>query len=133
MIRRSFPFAVIMACGWCGCAPLGPRFNPRPNAGTPKSSVSLAFQSGPDHHVPADLLLPPKEPFRLGSGDRLEVEVLQAGGTRQNCMIMPDGTLYYQTLPGIQAAGLTLPELKARLEAALKQDYRDPQVSIILR
>lgn len=82
---------------------------------------------------PPDLLSPPKDTFRIGAGDKLEIEIMEVEGTRQLCSIMPDGDLYYQTAPAFKAAGLTLPELKTQLQASLKDFYRDPQVSIILR
>ena len=133
MSMRSITFAVVAGC-WCACSPLGPRFEPRPKATKAQPIASLKFNQLPsDNKLPADLLMPAKEPFRLGSADKLDIEILQIGGTRENCIVMPDGNLYYNTLPAVQATGLTLPELKARLEEGLREYYRDPQVSIILR
>jgi protein involved in polysaccharide export with SLBB domain len=82
---------------------------------------------------PPELLSPPKDAFRIGAGDKLEIEIMEVEGTRQVCSVMPDGDLYYQTAPALNATGLTIPELKTKLQASLKDFYRDPQVSIILR
>ena len=81
---------------------------------------------------PASLLSEPHDPYRLGSGDKLELELMEVADTRQTSIVMPDGDLYYQTAH-VHAAGLTITELKAALEKQLETDYRDPQLSLILR
>ena len=83
--------------------------------------------------LPAEDLKPPKDAFRVGPGDKLEIEVLDVENTRQQCTIMPDGNLYYQTVPALKATGLTMPDLKKQLENSLKDLYRNPQVAIVLR
>ncbi|MEZ5413302.1 MAG: polysaccharide biosynthesis/export family protein [Opitutaceae bacterium] len=81
----------------------------------------------------ADLLQPPTEPFRLGVGDSIEIEVLEVAGTRRVCKVMPDGLIYFDLLPGFRAEGLTPGELRDQLAAALARHYRSPQVGLILR
>lgn len=83
--------------------------------------------------IPPAWLEPPREPFRLGIGDRLEIEVLGIGGTRQVCTVMPDGLIYYNLLHGLKVEGLTLEEIRDRLQRALADHYRAPQVGLILR
>ena len=113
-----------------GCAPLGKRFEPRPKDGGEQG----AFQKvALNNSIPSECLRPSKESFRLGVGDKLEIEQLGVANTRQECRLMPDGMLYYQTVSGLKASGMTLPELKVALEKSLKEFYRNPQVSIILR
>jgi protein involved in polysaccharide export with SLBB domain len=80
----------------------------------------------------ADLLLPPSDAYRLGPGDKLELELMEVPDTRQISIVMPDGDLYYQTAH-VHAAGLTITQLKDALDKALGSDYRDPQLSLILR
>lgn len=88
----------------------------------------LAGPEGP----PSELLQEPHDPYRLGPGDRLELELMEVPDTRQISIVMPDGDLYYQTAH-VHAAGLTITELKAELEKSLDADYREPQLSLILR
>ena len=57
---------------------------------------------------------------------------MEVADTRQTSIVMPDGDLYYQTAH-VHAAGLTIMELKAALEKQLETDYRNPQLSLILR
>ena len=53
--------------------------------------------------------------------------------TRQDCMVLPDGTLFFHILDGMKVTGLTLDEIKTAMEQELSTNYRSPQVSIILR
>lgn len=80
-----------------------------------------------------ELLLPPSEPFNIGVGDLVEIEVLELAGTRRVCRVMPDGLIYYDLLRGFRAEGLTMEELKAGLESELAAHYHSPQVGLILR
>jgi protein involved in polysaccharide export with SLBB domain len=123
---------VLLLAAVSGCAShLGPRFDPRAPA---KAGGTANFQTVSDgKKIPAEFLKPTKEEFRLGVSDKLDIEIMQEEGTRQECRVMPDGNLYFNALHGVKAAGLTVPELKVKLETGLKEMYRSPQVSIILR
>ena len=114
---------------------MGKRFDPHAKPDTKKSKAKeAAFQNvALNASLPAGSLQPCRDAFRLGVSDLVEIEQLGVANTRQECRIMPDGLLYYQTVPGTKATGLTLPDLKARLETSLREYYRNPQVSIILR
>lgn len=75
----------------------------------------------------------PKEAFRLGPGDVLELEIIGDGTTRATTTVGADGRIYYYLLPGLSVSGLTLPETKALLEKQLLTYVRKPDVSITLR
>jgi polysaccharide export outer membrane protein len=98
------------------------------DAHAPLQFTPLNIPQGP----PADLLNEPHDPYLLGPGDKLELELMEVADTRQVSIVMPDGDLYYQTAH-VHAAGLTITQLKATLEKQLEVDYRDPQLSMILR
>ena len=66
-------------------------------------------------------------------GDGVEVEILGLPNTRRLCLVMPDGLLYYDLLPGIHAGGLALGELQNLLSTRLTDYYQKPQVGITLR
>ncbi|MDB6028619.1 MAG: Polysaccharide export protein [Verrucomicrobiales bacterium] len=80
-------------------------------------------------------LKPSTEPFRLGPGDKVELELVSDPlSTRVTSTVGPDGKLYFYLLPGIDVWGMTLDETRARLEEDLKKYMRDkPQVGITLR
>ncbi|MCC5023904.1 MAG: polysaccharide biosynthesis/export family protein [Candidatus Synoicihabitans palmerolidicus] len=127
VLRSSFlvfTFALLSGC----LSRTGPQFDPYELPPTvPFASVQTA--NGPD----PELRMEPTEPFELGVGDLIEIEVLEAGGTRRVCRVMPDGLIYYDLLSGFHAEGLTLLELKSALEIELAAHYRSPQVGLILR
>ncbi len=115
-----------------GCLATGPDFDPMAKGsggGVPGSFQPL----GGTKTLPPEDLKPDPAPFRLGVGDKVEVEILDEADTRQICLICPDGMLYYETLAGLKVTGMTLPGLKAALEAKLKEMYRAPDVSLTLR
>jgi polysaccharide export outer membrane protein len=120
VLRFAFLFLAALPC----LADSVLHFNPRAEP----VFESLHVPQGP----PASLLSEPHDPYRLGSGDKLELELMEVADTRQISIVMPDGDLYYQTAH-VHAAGLTIVQLKAALEKALGADYRAPQLSLILR
>ncbi|HYG34606.1 MAG TPA: SLBB domain-containing protein, partial [Clostridia bacterium] len=86
------------------------------------------------NQVDPAMLQPPLEPFTLGPGDKLEIELLGETGSRITTVVGPDGKVYFNLLPGIDVWGLTLGQAKARMEKELSQYLREqPQVSLVLR
>lgn len=80
------------------------------------------------------LLLPGKEAFRLGPGDRLDIEVIGDASTRTSVTVGPDGKIYYYLLPGLDVWGLTLVEARDRIGTELNKFLRQrPVVSVTLR
>lgn len=94
------------------------------------TAVEFARASGAARISP-DLLIPSRDPFRLGPGDKVEIEILGGDATRRNSLVGPDGMLYYDLLPGFEASGLTLEELRLLLEKKLGDFYRFPRVSVV--
>jgi len=106
------------------------RFDPHAQvpAVTQLETVALTNRINPEW------LRPPAEPFRLGPGDRLEIELIGDVTTRTLASVGPDGKIYFYLLPGVDVWGLTLTEAKARLEQELGKLVRDPpQLSLTLR
>jgi protein involved in polysaccharide export with SLBB domain len=100
------------------------KFDPK----APTSAVQFSQASGGSKIQP-DWLVPSKEPFRLGPGDKVELEILGGDNTRQIALIGPDGMLYYDLLSGFDVSGMTLEELRGKLTEKLGSYYRFPQVS----
>ena len=80
----------------------------------------------------AKLLQPPTEPYILGPGDVMEIEIAEVGGTLARTFVMPDGMVYYNLAGGVRAEGLTQADFAKQLSAALKQDYSNPLVNVSL-
>lgn len=83
--------------------------------------------------VPGEWLVPPLDPYRVGPGDRLEIELLGFPETKQMCMVLPDGTMLFHTCDPLKVTGMTIEEVQAAIQKALSVDYRKPQIAIIVR
>jgi polysaccharide biosynthesis/export protein len=112
-----------------GCQHPGPRFDPYAlNTGQPLQMETIT------NSVDSNLLKPPTEPFRLGPGDRVEIELIDDVTSRTLSVVGPDGKIYFSLLPGLDVWGKTLPEAKVLLEQELAQYYRNqPRVALTLR
>ncbi len=78
------------------------------------------------------LLVPPSEPYILGPGDIMEIEIAEVPGTLARTFVMPDGMVYYNLAGGVRAEGLTQAEFSVKLREALKRDYTNPLVNVSL-
>ncbi|GAA5482041.1 polysaccharide biosynthesis/export family protein [Haloferula sargassicola] len=85
-----------------------------------------------DRKPSAKLLQPPKDPYILGPGDVVEIEIAEVSGTLARTFVMPDGMVYYNLAGGVRAEGLTQKEFASRLTEALKRDYTKPLVNVSL-
>lgn len=117
-----------------GCAKLGPRFdayatNAPPGLSTTNLVTGVVFTNRLD---PA-LLKPSDAPFRLGPGDRLDIEILGDGSGPASTFVGPDGKIYFDLLPGLRVWGLTLDETRRLLEDRLREYLRDPKIALTLR
>jgi polysaccharide biosynthesis/export protein len=116
-------------------------------AGCRHADPHYAYFASPAQAAPAPLeaftvtnqldpawLKPPSDPFTLGPGDRLEIELLDETGSRVTTVVGPDGKLYFHLLQGLDVWGRTLGEVKGMMERELSQYIREqPRVNITLR
>ena len=80
------------------------------------------------------LLLPSTEPFTLGPGDKLQIQLLGEPASKTTTVVAPDGKVYFSLLPGIDVWGLTLGQAKAQIERELSNYIKNqPQVALVLR
>lgn len=129
---HSFAALSLAALLLTGCqnlpTPVARQGAPMPSAVT--GLVSVAPEQGLD---PA-LLKPGTDIFRLGPGDKIEIEVMGDSNTRATVTVGPDGKIYYYILPGIDVWGMTLSDARAKLGDELKRFLREkPAVAISLR
>ncbi len=77
-----------------------------------------------EESAPASPPDPPKSSvFTLGPGDAVTFSLFDRGDLKRTVTIAPDGTLSYLQAVGIEADGLTVDQLRSRMEEALR-DYR---------
>ncbi len=116
-----------------GCADTGPLFNAQAESAARLASLTNLTTVTTTNPAVADLLQPPAGNFILGPGDQLEIEIPGDITTRTEATVGPDGKIYFNLLPGLDVAGLTLPETKALLEKGLTQFMRQPpEVNVTL-
>jgi polysaccharide export outer membrane protein len=96
--------------------------------------VQADLTSVPQQALDEALLRPSGGAFRLGPGDRLDVEVMGDSTSRASVSVGPDGNIYYNILPAIDVWGLTLPQARDRLEDEMRRYVREkPVVALSLR
>jgi len=110
----------------------GPKFDPRAKEPAVVTLTNLTAVASTNQLQP-EWLKPSGKTFTLGPGDKIEIEVLGEAGTRSTVSVGPDGKIYYYLLPGINVWGLTLPQVKQRLESDLTKFLSAPKVAISLR
>ena len=97
------------------------------------SAKELVFQTvEPEAEITPAMLEPSDDPYELGPGDILEIEIAEIPGTLAKTFVMPDGMVYYNLSDGVEAEGLTTQELAESLAEQLKRDYSDPVVNVTL-
>ncbi|MEI8288831.1 MAG: polysaccharide biosynthesis/export family protein [Verrucomicrobiota bacterium] len=122
-------FLLAATLGATGCVNVrhGPTFDPR-------NWNNQEFQDMPVTNAidPAWLKMTTNE-FRLGPGDRVEIELLGTSQLPQPALVGPDGKIYFDLLPGLPVWGLTLTQTRDLLENEMGQYYKKPHVAITLR
>jgi polysaccharide export outer membrane protein len=125
-------WALLIIWGLTGCEHPLPR-PPRPPVPQAYTTGIVASYTSTNRIDPA-WLQPPSEPFTLGPGDRVEIELLGDIGSKETTIVAPDGRLYFDLLPGLDVWGLTLKQTKERIEKEYAAYVREPpHVSIFLR
>jgi protein involved in polysaccharide export with SLBB domain len=73
------------------------------------------------------------ETYRLNPGDQVQILVEDEPDLSGEVTIGPDGFIRLRLVGSIQAAGLTVDELAAQIEKALRQYLREPRVIVNLK
>ena len=79
------------------------------------------------------LLRPSQEPFTVGPGDAIEIEIIGTPASRALTTVGLDGKIYFHLLPGLDVWGLTLDQTRDVLEKELGKFLSQPQVFVSLR
>lgn len=112
-----------------GCTGV-PRNDPHP----PISAVTVPVPVAPERSLDPALLKAPSEPFTLGPGDRIEIEVMGDVASRSRVLVGPDGKIYFYVLPGLDVWGRSIPEVQSMIANELQTYVREKQpVAVTLR
>lgn len=98
------------------------------------AAFTNVMPAGVSNAIPPELLQAPTEPFVIGPGDVLEIELMGQPG-RTTTMVCPDGRIYYDLLDGLDVWGLDLKQARELLEKGMSayQQVPKPRLSITVR
>jgi len=74
-----------------------------------------------------------EQDYKLGSGDKLRVEVYKQDQLSQTLQVRPDGKITLPLIGDVAASGRTSLELRDSLTAALKEYVTNPVVTVIVQ
>lgn len=141
---KHLPLLTLMvaALTFTACRSTGPKFDPRAAAGAtnafagkPAEADDAAFAAvALTDRIQKEWLQPPKDLYRLGPGDIVEIESAGEGASTSTSVVGPDGKIYYALLPGVFVWGKTLTETRTALEEGLKKFLRAaPTLTVTLK
>jgi polysaccharide biosynthesis/export protein len=71
--------------------------------------------------------------YVLQRGDEVTIKVYNQPDLLENVVIRPDGRISVVLLDDVEAAGLTVPELDAKLTIGYQKFFKEPEISVIVR
>ncbi len=72
--------------------------------------------------------------YHIRAGDSIDIDFKYEDDLdKQNILVLPDGRINFSGVDDVKAAGLTVAELDTELTAHFAKDYRNPQLSVIIR
>jgi polysaccharide export outer membrane protein len=67
-----------------------------------------------------------QDSYRVKSGDRLSIEVLQDADLNRNTVVLPDGRVSFPLAGTVRARGRTVSQIQAALSSALAGNFQTP-------
>ena len=129
-MKQFITLSAILSLASCSITK-GPGFDPR--AGKPSGAIDPAFADTKKEQAPmAEMLKEPADAYKLGPGDKLDIEILGETGSRAETFVTPDGKLYFNLLDGMDVGGKTTAQVQAEMETKLAKYYQNPQASVNL-
>jgi len=112
----------LCAGSWLACIPMHARQQPD---GAPQAAAAASTQ--------ARIQTARNGHYLLQRGDEIAIKVLDVPELNENLIIGPDGRISVFLLHEVEAAGMTVEELRQTLTARYAEYYREPKVNVILR
>jgi len=95
-----------------------------------------ACQSGPPQAIPAaaaQRTAPADVVYRVGPGDELDIRFFHNPELDQALPVRPDGRLSLMLVGEIEAAGMSVPELRDTLIARYAEHLKLPEISVVVK
>ena len=89
-----------------------------------------AFTQPPSAPAPTSMDM---TPYVLQRGDEITVKVYDQPELQENVVIRPDGRISLVLLDDVDAAGMSVADLDAKLTTGYQRFFKEPQVSVIVR
>ena len=89
--------------------------------------------SSPSHATPPSSITevaPPKEQYRIGPGDQLQISVWQHPDLSGALVVLPDGQISVPLIGEVRASGKTVKELGEEIRVLLSEYVRGPEVTV---
>ncbi len=126
-LRRALAAVVVGLClGACATKPVAP-----PSEAAAEQAPQTASAAAPAVNT-AEPAAPPIVPYRIGRDDVLKISVYGQDELDITQNVRPDGVISFPIVGEIEAAGLTVPELRSHLANRLARYFADPQVTVIV-
>lgn len=123
-------FLALLVVVTAGCRTRGPKFDPL-SSGAENAEFADAELT---NRLDQAMLTPSTDPYRLGPGDVIEVEVIGESKNITPMAVGPDGKIYYNLLPGLSVWGLSLADTRALLQREMAKFTRaTPELVVHLR
>lgn len=69
--------------------------------------------------------------YRIGSGDTLQIEVLEDPSLNRSVLVLPDGSISFPFVGTLRAAGLTVSDLRQSLAAGLAPNFANQPTVVV--
>jgi protein involved in polysaccharide export with SLBB domain len=131
---KHITFFILIVVMVTGCRTRGPSFDPLSPEGGMADAEENFTAANVTNRLDKSLLKASTDPYRLGPGDIIDVEVIGELKSQILLAVGPDGKIYYSLLPGTSVWGLSLAETRALLQRELTKYTRaTPELVINLR
>src|SRR4051812_6106860 len=112
-MKKALPMFIAGLLLVAGCRTYGPKFDPY-QPGTATGGIFAPVEL--TNRIDASLLKSPTDPYRLGPGDVIDIEVIGEAANHTTVTLGPDGKIYYSLLPGMSLWGYSLAEARSLLQ-----------------
>jgi polysaccharide biosynthesis/export protein len=134
-LRRTRDNAIQLCQAVCACSPCAPWQSSGPGEYVDHARAAHV----PVYRIRVDDMLrciyritrnETTRPYRLNVGDEVLVESFSDAALNRSLIIQPDGTITLRLLGQVQAAHLTVPQLRDSLEKAYSKLYKVPSITV---
>lgn len=122
---------IVMAASLAGVQPAAAQAPSSAPDSTARAAAAPAAPAAPAAAAPARAANTPPE-YRIGSGDKLQINVYKEADLTQALQVRPDGRITMPLIGDLAAAGQTPMQLQRRLADSLREYVANPVVTVMV-